>query len=128
MEPSILNSVKKMLGLSPEYAAFNPELIMFINAAFVNLSELGVGPATAISIEDDLATWESTGLVANAAALARIFIYLKVRMLFDPPATSFLIDAIEKQINEQEWRLREFHDETAEATYLAQTAESEVVP
>lgn len=127
MEPSVLKSVKKMLGLDPEYSAFDTEIIMFINSAFSSLSQLGIGPSTGFSVEDDQTTWESLSLTTNAVALVRIFIYLKVRMLFDPPATSFLIDAVEKQIKEQEWRLREFHDETAAATYAEQIAESEVI-
>jgi hypothetical protein len=127
MEPSILKSVKKMLGIPEAHTEFDPEIIMFINSAFSSLSQLGIGPSTGIVVEDDQVTWDSLNLTTNAVALVRIFIYLKVRMLFDPPATSFLIDAVEKQIKEQEWRLREFHDETAAATYAEQIAESEVI-
>lgn len=128
MEPSILKSVKKMLGVPVDHPEFDPEIIIFINSAFSSLSELGVGPSTGISVEDDQATWESTGLTQNALALARVFIFLKVKLLFDPPPTSYLIDAVEKQITQQEWRLREFHDETAATTYAEQIAESEVIP
>lgn len=117
MLTSILNSTKKMLGISPDYEAFDEEILMFINSSLSSLKELGVGETVVDLVEDDTAVWDDLSLSDDAVSLVKIYIFLKVRMLFDPPGTSFLIEAIERQIAQQEWRLVAFHDESAAATY-----------
>lgn len=110
MEASILTSTKKVVGLSASYTVFDPDIVMHINAAFSILSQLGVGAADGFMIEDEDANWEDIGLPQNQLNLVRTYIFLKVRMLFDPPTTSFLIDAMTKQITEYEWRLNVFRE------------------
>jgi len=105
MESSILNSTKEVLGILVDYEAFDLAVITHINAAFAALAQLGVGPEEGFTIEDDSQEWETLALPQNQLNMARTYIFLKVRMLFDTPATSFMIDAMERQIAEHEWRL-----------------------
>lgn len=120
MEPSILISTKKILGVSADYTAFDLDILTHINSAFANLDQLGVGPAGGFSIEDDTAVWQALNLPSNQLNMVRTYIYLKTRMLFDPPTTSYMIEAMNKQIAEFEWRLGVFRDEVI--------LNSEVVP
>lgn len=111
MENSILNSVKKLLGVSDGYTAFDLDIIIHINSAFSTLSQLGIGPVEGIAIEDSSATWDVLNLSTNQLqSMVKTYVYLKSRMGFDPPATSFHIEAMNKQIEEQEWRLREMRE------------------
>lgn len=102
---SILDSVKKVLGFEPEYTAFDIDIIMHINSVFSTLNQLGVGPVDGFSIEDKAAEWASfIGSTKNISSV-KTYVCLKVRLIFDPPATSFAIEAFEKQATELEWRL-----------------------
>jgi hypothetical protein len=127
VEESILKSIKKLSGLPENYTAFDTDMTMFINSALSSLKELGVGPTPMIMIDGYETKWADLGLSDDALALAKIYVYLKVRLIFDPPAMSFLIEAVEKQIKEQEWRLVAFHDDTAAATYAPDSEIEEVV-
>lgn len=102
---SILTSVKKMLGIEAEYTHFDADIILYINSVFLSLNQLGVGAETVFSIEDDTAIWTDFLGTSEDLHAVKTYIYLKVRLLFDPPSTSFVIDAIERQIKELEWRL-----------------------
>lgn len=107
---SILNSVKKVLGLEESYAAFDIDILMHINSMFSVLHQLGIGPDNGFSIEDDSAVWSDfldDDILLNSA---KTYVYLRVRMLFDPPTTSYLITAMEKQIAEIEWRLNVYRE------------------
>jgi hypothetical protein len=105
METSILTSTKKILGISEEYTAFDLDVLMCINSAFTVLNDLGVGPKQGFSIEDSSAVWDDfTDDILQKNAV-KTYVYLKVRMLFDPPTTSFLLEALNQQIAEHEWRL-----------------------
>lgn len=104
MANSILNDVKKTLGLEPDYDVFDQELIIHINTVFLTLSQLGVGPVEGFSIEDESATWDAYITTANQNAV-KTYIYLRVRTIFDPPTSSFLVTAMQDQIKELEWRL-----------------------
>lgn len=105
MEQSILTSTKKVLGIAADYTAFDLDIITHINAAFSTLTQLGVGPADGFMIEDADAEWYD--YIENDIQLNTVksYVFLKVRQLFDPPTTSYLITAMEKQIQELEWRL-----------------------
>lgn len=127
MEASILKSTKKMLGLSDDYTAFDLDIITFINSAFVSVSQLGVTPAEGFAIEDDAAKWEDLALSANETNLVKTYIYLKVRMLFDPPTTSFLIEAVTEQVKEHEWRIANHRDTTKDTYYDTVVVEEEEV-
>lgn len=105
MEQSILMGTKKILGLPSDYTAFDHDVITHINSAFSTLSQLGIGPSEGFMIEDNAKTWDDFVDPNNNLNGVRSYIYLKVRMLFDPPTTSFLIEAMNKQIQEMEWRL-----------------------
>lgn len=105
MEPSILKSVKKVLGLDADYTAFDLDILMHINSVFTILQQLGIGPDTGFAIEDDTATWDTFLGTDPKLNSVKSYIWLRVRLLFDPPQTSFLIQAMEKQIQELEWRL-----------------------
>jgi len=106
MEDSILKSTKKLVGLHEEFTAFDLEIVSHINSAFSHLYQLGIGLGA--PIEDDEAKWSELGLPDHLLNMVKTFVNLKVKMAFDPPGTSYLIEAAQKQIDEQEWRLNEF--------------------
>lgn len=117
METSILISTKKVLGIAEDYTAFDLDIITHINTVFSTLAQLGVGPSEGFMIEDDSAMWSD--FVTNVAQIddmqfnaIKSYIYLRVRLLFDPPATSYLIEAFERQIKELEWRLNVHREES----------------
>lgn len=111
MEASILISTKKILGLAEDYHAFDLDIITHINAVFSVLSQLGVGPAEGFMIEDDESEWEDFFVPEVQLNAVKTLMYLRVRMLFDPPTTSYLLEAMNKQIAELEWRLNVFREE-----------------
>lgn len=102
---SILTSIKKMLGIEEEYTQFDEDVIMHINTVFLNLTQLGVGPEEGFYIEDDSTDWED--FIDDNAQLQAVktYVYLKVKLLFDPPLSSSVIDSINRMISELEWRL-----------------------
>lgn len=105
MESSILTSTKKVLGIADSYTAFDLDILTHINAAFFILHQLGLGQPEGFMIEDDTAVWEDFVVPMNQLNLVKTYVFLKVRILFDPPTTSFHLDAADKQIKEYEWRL-----------------------
>ena len=110
---SILTSTKKILGIEESYTAFDPDIIMHINTVFAVLTQVGIGPVAGFAIEDSTATWDAflgTDPLLNSV---KTYVYLRVRLLFDPPATSFAIEAMKEQIKEIEWRLNAYREETA---------------
>jgi len=105
MTDRILESVKKVLGIAPEYLAFDQDIVMHINSAFSVLHQLGVGPDEPFMIEDETATWTEFLGTERGVNSVKSYVYLRVRLLFDPPATSFALGAMEKQIEELGWRI-----------------------
>lgn len=105
MADSILDSTKKILGLSSDYTPFDLDIITHINSTFSILDQLGIGPIDGFVIEDNDPTWDDYSIPSNQLSLVKTYVFLKVRMLFDPPATSYLIEAMNNQIREHEWRL-----------------------
>lgn len=105
MADSILTSIKKALGLDEDYIAFDPDILLFINSVLANLNQIGVGPVDGFQIEDKTVTWDDflgdDPRLNNVKAL----VYTKVRLMFDPPATSFAIEAIENIARELEVRI-----------------------
>lgn len=113
METSVLTSTKKILGIASDYTVFDLDIITHINSAFSTLTQLGVGPAAGFMIEDDSADWSDFNVTDDHQYNAvKTYVFLKTRQLFDPPATSFLIAAYSKQIEELEWRLNVHREET----------------
>lgn len=102
---SILTSIKNLLGIIEECTDFDQIIIMHINSVFSILNQLGVGPATGFSIEDDSAVWSD--FIDNDPRLSDVksFVYLKVRMLFDPPLSSAVAESMNRLASELEWRI-----------------------
>lgn len=110
---SILDSVKKNLGIDPAYTAFDADVTMHINSIFSVLHQVGIGPTAGFAIDDNTAVWGD--FLADDVLLnhARTYVYLRVRLLFDPPTTSYLLKAVEDQYKELEWRMNTYREETA---------------
>jgi hypothetical protein len=105
MEDSILVTVKKMLGLGEDYTVFDLDVITHINSVFTTLTQLAVGPPGGFSIEDDTALWGDFITPEMNLHAVKTYIYLRVRLLFDPPQTAHHQTAVQEQIKELEWRL-----------------------
>lgn len=113
MVNSILTSTKKTLGLTEDYEAFDPEIVMYINGVFSTLNQLGIGPALGFTIEDKTAEWSTFLGLDLRYDFVKSYMYLRVRLIFDPPATSFAITAIQEQIKELEWRVNVLRESQA---------------
>ena len=110
---SILTSVKKMLGITEEYEHFDPDLIMHINSVFMILNQLGVGPTEGFTIQDETSVW--TDFISDddpRFAGVKSYVPLKVKLLFDPPDRSSVMNATNEMIKELEWRLNLAHEES----------------
>lgn len=101
---SILDSVKKDLGIVPEYTHFDPDIIMDINTAFSILTQLGVGPKAGFSITDNTAVWTDF-ITDTRLEIVKTYVAKKTKQLFDPPNTGPLSEALNKVLNELEWRI-----------------------
>ena len=101
---SILQSIKKMLGISEEYKNFDVDIIMHINSVLMILTQLGIGPPEGFSISDDQPIW--TDFVGEKKVEAvKSYVFMKVKLLFDPPTRSSVLESYNRLINELEWRL-----------------------
>lgn len=108
---SILDSEKKLLGLDSSYDVFDDDLIIHINSIFGTLHQLGIGPAKQIVISDNTSTWSEYTTDETEVYEVRTYIYLRLRLLFDPPSNSFVYSGIQEQAKELEWRLNVKADE-----------------
>lgn len=102
---SILTSIKKLLGPEEVYEHFDTDIIIHINSAFSALTQLGVGPSEGFIIKDKTAVWTDFIQDDRRLEFVKTYIYLKVKLVFDPPLSSSVLDAMNRQINELEWRL-----------------------
>lgn len=102
---SILNSIKQLLGIDRDDDNFDKDLIIHINGALMILNQLGVGPISGYSITDENNTWDEFLLNRTDLEAVKTAVYLRVRLVFDPPQNSFLVSSIEKQIQEYDWRI-----------------------
>jgi hypothetical protein len=113
---SILDSVKKVLQIPASLDVFDIDIIMHINSVFATLSQLGIGPVNGFFIEDKTKLWSDylgDGPTADLRLNAvKTYMCLKVRMIFDPPTTSFTQTAYKEQIAELEWRINVQREET----------------
>lgn len=103
---SILTSTKKLANLGEDYDAFDPDIIMYMNGVFLTLKQLGVGPKTGFVVKDSETLW--TDFIPDDEVLresVKAYMGAKVRLQFDPPLSSALIEALKAIINEYEWRL-----------------------
>lgn len=106
---SILTSIKKLLGIDEDYEAFDTDVIMHINSVLFILNQIGIG-TEGFSITDKTSIWSEFMQNISAVELVKSYVYLKVRLLFDPPTSSSVIDAINRQLSEFEWRLLVYAD------------------
>ena len=102
---SILETIKKLIGIDKDYGVFDIDLIVSINSSFMILNQLGIGPDKPFSITDASATWKDFFGDEEVFALAKSYIYLRTKLLFDPPSSGVLHQAVERQISEFEWRM-----------------------
>lgn len=102
---SILTSIKKLLGITAEYTHFDTDLIVHINSVLMVLNQLGVGPEEGFFIEDESSSWIDFLGDNTKIELVKTYVYLKVKLLFDPPLSSAAIDSTNRLISEFEWRL-----------------------
>lgn len=102
---SILTSVKKLLGISEEYKHFDKDIIMHINSVFLILNQLGVGPKNGFLIDDESSEWMDFIPDGSNLELVKSYMFLKVKLLFDPPLSSAAIESANRMIAEFEWRL-----------------------
>lgn len=119
MIESILDSVKKVLGIDEEYTAFDTDITMHINSAFATLNQIGIGPADGFSILDKTAVWHEYLAGDDKLSSVKTYVFLSVRVIFDPPATSFHLASLKEQIKELEWRLNTVRE--GEAWTMPQT-------
>lgn len=118
LELSILDSTKKVLGVDPADASFDQDIITHINTALSHLQQLGIGPAAGFVIEDNTLTWEDfLPVVAEDTYLpvlsaVKTNVYLRVRLFFDPPTVSYVLTAMQQQLQESDSRLSMLREAT----------------
>lgn len=110
MTNSILNSTKKQLDIAPDYTAFDMNVITAINAGFGTLHQLGIGPAQGFYISDASAEWDSFVTDRTERNMVESYVWLRAKLMFDPPQTSYLIASMERQVKEFEDRLNIHHE------------------
>lgn len=103
---SILTSIKKLLGIAEDYKHFDMDIIIHINTAFAILSQLGVGPSDGFSIENDFPIWDDyISSDDKRFRMVKTYVYMKVKLVFDPPTNSSHLKALQDAVDEYEWRL-----------------------
>lgn len=110
MEDSILTSVKKLLGIVDEYTQFDTDIIMHINSVFNIYHQLGLGPDAGFHIEDKTSKWNEFTNDETLLNMVKSDMYFRVRLMFDPPANSTVLESFKKQIDELEWRLNLYYE------------------
>lgn len=103
---SILLTIRTMLGIEDDFDGFDTEILAGINSAIFSLSQLGIGPDGGMTVTDDSETWTTLFDGVTNLEAVKSYIWLKTRLEFDPPSTSYLIQAIERNIQQLEWRLQ----------------------
>lgn len=106
----ILTSIKKLLGIEEDYTHFDSDLIIYINSAILGLTQIGVGPADGFKITGTAETWIDFLGDSKMLEAAKTYIYLKVRILFDPPSSGTIVEAMKNTLSEIEWRLTSHAD------------------
>lgn len=102
---SILTSIKKLLGITEDETHFDQDIIMHINSVFSILTQMGVGPANGFAISDSKSIWSDFIEDDTRLELVKSYVHMKVRLLFDPPASSTILQSINSLISELEWRI-----------------------
>ena len=107
---SILDTIKKLLGPGQEQTHFDQDIIIHINTAIMTLTDIGVGPKEGFSITGSSEVWSDFIEDIKKFEAVKTYIYLKVKLVFDPPLSSSVIEIYNSQINEIEWRLNSIVD------------------
>jgi hypothetical protein len=102
---SILITIRSMLDVDQDYDGFDTSIIAGINTAIFSLSQLGIGPDGGYSITGETETWSDLFDGVSNLDAVKSYIWLKTKMEFDPPTTSFLLESINRQLTQLEWRL-----------------------
>lgn len=105
MDDSILDTIKKMLGIDPTVTAFDTDIIVLINSAFLPLNQIGIGPVEGYSISGSSGKWSEYTTDIDNLESVKSYIYLKVKTIFDPPSSSYVLQQYTQTIKELEWRL-----------------------
>ena len=114
MEESILKTIKQLIGCPDDFEQFDLDLIVHINSAFATLTHLGVGPKEGYRITGADNAWGEFEDDAQKLSLIKDYVYIKTRLLFDPPTSGSLMDSLKEQLNEMEWRLYMIYDPISE--------------
>lgn len=115
-DASILQSIKKLLGIGSDYDQFDLDITLHINSVFSILQQLGIGPQDdQFLITGATETWDTFLGTQKNVNMVKSYVHLKVRLMFDPPASGFVTDAITNQIKELEWRLNVAQSSTPNA-------------
>lgn len=101
---SILTSIKKALGIEAEYTHFDPDIIMHINSAFLTIKQLIHHMDTPFKIEDASAIWDDMPVDIDELENIKSIVFYRVKLAFDPPTSSFLVDSMHRMSTEDEWR------------------------
>lgn len=102
---SILTSIKSFVGVTAEYDHFDPQIIMHINSVFMDLQQMGVGPIEGFTIEDETSLWTDFMPAGINLEAVKSYMGIRVRLLFDPPLNSAVLNAMQAEANKWEWRL-----------------------
>ena len=106
MDTSILNSVKKLIGGIPaDYKSFDDQVIDYINNVISTLSDLGIQEADTFFVTDEIDEWTDFIKDKRLLGFVKIYISQKVKLNFDPPTSSIAVEALQKSIAENEWRI-----------------------
>ena len=116
MQDSILTSIKKLVGIAEDDDHFDTDIIMHINSVFMVLSQLGVGPEEGYFIADKTDEWSDFMEEGPILNMVKTYIYLKVKILFDPPVSSAAMESFKRSIDEYEFRLNVAVDPRKEKT------------
>ena len=114
MEESILKTIKQLIGCPDDFEQFDLDLIVHINSAFATLTQLGVGPKEGYRITGSDNEWSEFEDDAQKLSLIKDYVYIKTRLLFDPPTSGSLMDSLKEQLKEMEWRLYMLYDPISE--------------
>ena len=102
---SILDSIKKLIGIEDTETYFDSDIVTGVNSAFSSLNQIGIGPDDGFSISDNTKVWNNYLTNVRTLELVKSYVHLKTKLLFDPPSSSSIVDIINKEISEFEWRL-----------------------
>lgn len=105
MNESILTTIKKLLGITEDYTHFDEDILIHINSVFSILAQLGVGPEDGFSIKDKSTVWDDYLDSDLLLSDVKTYIYMKVKVVFDPPLSSVVMESMNRTIAELEWRI-----------------------